>query len=302
VRVLVTGASGAIGSAVSDALLARGDEVVGLTRNPEKAGAGAPRIRWHGWEPTLERPPTEALDDVDAVVNLLGARIDQRWTDEAKREIRDSRISATRNLVDALTGLEAKPRVLVSQSAIGFYGDRGDAELTEASPAGDDFAAQVVRDWEEEARAIEGTGVRLVILRTGLVLQRGKGLLGRMLPPFKLGVGGPLTGGRQYMSWIHIDDEVGLILRALDDPEVKGTINATAPNPVTNREFSKALGRAVRRPAVVPVPGFAVNAMLGREAAEHTARSSARVLPQRALELGYAFRYAELDPALRDVV
>jgi uncharacterized protein (TIGR01777 family) len=287
---------------MTEALLERGDEVAGLTRDPSRAGAAQPGVRWHEWEPNLERPPREALAGVEAVVNLVGAKIDQRWTDEAKAAIRDSRITATRNLVDAITGLEEKPRVLVSQSAIGFYGDRGDEVLTETSPPGDDFAADVVRDWEQEARKIEGGGVRLAIPRTGLVLNEGEGLLKRMLPPFKLGVGGPLAGGRQYMPWIHVADWTGIVLWALDDDEVEGVVNATAPEPVTNREFSKALGRVLRRPALIPVPGIAVDAMLGREAAEHTAKSSARVVPRRTQELGYSFKFPDLEPALRDVL
>jgi uncharacterized protein len=301
-RVLVTGASGAIGSAVCEALLARGDEVVGLSRDPGRAGSVQPAVRWHAWEPTLERPADEAFEGVDGVVNLVGERIDQRWTDEAKKAIRESRIIATRNLVDAITGLERKPRVMVNQSAIGYYGDRGDTLLDEAAPPGDDFAAHVVRDWEKEADGVTEAGVRLAVVRSGLVLMPGEGLLARMLPPFKLGVGGPLAGGRQYMSWIHIDDEVGIILWALDEDPVSGALNATAPEPVTNREFSKTLGRVLGRPALVPVPGFAVDAMLGREAAENTAKSSARVLPRRTQDLGYEFRHPELEPALRDVV
>jgi hypothetical protein len=301
-RVLVTGASGFLGSAVCDALLARGDEVVGLSRNPAKARGSNPTVRWFGWEPTMERPPAEAFDEVEGVVNLVGEPIDQRWTDDAKVRIMESRRTATRNLAAAITALERKPRVMVSQSAVGFYGERGERLVDESTGQGEDFASQVVGEWEKAADEISGTGVRLVITRTGLVLDPSAGLVKRLLTPFKLGVGGPIAGGDQYMSWIHVDDAVGVLLWALDNDSVSGVVNATAPNPVTNREFSKALGRALGRPAVIPVPGFAVSAILGREAAEHTAKSSIRVMPRRTLDLGYSFEHTDLDEAFADLL
>lgn len=301
-RVLVTGASGGIGSAVCDSLLARGDEVVGLSRDPERARSSNPAMRWHAWEPAMERPPAEAFDEADGVVHLVGEPIDQRWTDDARERIMESRRTATKNLVEAITALARKPGVLVSQSAIGYYGDRGESLVDESAGPGSDFAAGVVQEWEAAASEIAGTGVRLVIVRTGLVLDPEHGLLARLLTPFKLGVGGPLAGGRQYMSWIHRDDEVGVILWALATPEAEGVLNATAPAPVTNREFSKALGRVLGRPALMPVPGFAIDAILGREAAEHTAKSSLRVMPRRLQDLGYRFEHPELEPALRDLL
>jgi uncharacterized protein len=300
-RVLVTGATGAIGSSLCDSLLARGDEVVGLTRDPERARGSNPTVRWYGWQATMERPPAEAFEEVDGVVNLVGEPIDQRWTEDAKRRILDSRIIATRNLVQALTALERKPSVLVSQSAIGYYGDRGDALVDESSEPGDGFASEVPQAWEREAEKAADAGVRLVVVRTGLVLDPGTGLLGRMLTPFKLGVGGPIAGGRQYMSWIHVDDEVGILAWALDDGTVSGVVNATAPNPVTNRELSKALGRVLRRPAFMPVPGAALDLMYGREFGE-TVKGGQRVMPRRTLDLGYQFRHPELDEALRDLL
>ena len=302
-KVLITGATGALGTAVTEALLARGDTVVGLTRNPEAAKQKQPGVTWHAWEPTLERPPDEAFDGVDGVINLIGEKIDQRWTDEAKERIMESRRSGTRNLVAAIAGLERKPQVLVSQSAIGYYGDRGDTIVDESDSGGTgDFAAEVVGAWEAAAREAEGTGVRLAIVRTGLVLDPESGMLKRLLLPFKAGVGGPLAGGRQYMSWVHIDDEIGILLWALDNESVEGVVIAAAPDPVTNKDFSKALGRALHRPAVMPVPGFAVNAILGREAAEHTAKSSIRVMPTRTRELGYEFRHPQLGEALSDLL
>lgn len=301
-RVLVTGASGAIGSAVCDALLARGDEVVGLSRNPEKARGANPTVRWHAWEPTRERPPAEAFEHVNSVVNLAGEPIDQRWTKDAKQKIMETRRTGTHNLVQAITALDRKPRVLVNQSAIGFYGDSGDRLVDESSPPGSDFAAEVVREWEMAAGEVAAAGVRLVVVRTGLVLNPESGLLKRLLTPFKLGVGGPMAGGAQYMPWIHLDDEVGVLLWALDTETVDGVVNATAPNPVTNRAFSKTLGKVLKRPAVVPTPGLAVNVILGKEAAEHTAKSSARVIPRRTQDLGYVFRHPELEAALRDLL
>jgi uncharacterized protein len=301
VKVLVTGASGFIGSALCDALLVRGDTVVGLTRDPARARGTNPSVTWHAWEPTLERPPAEAFEGVDGIVHLLGERIDQRWTDEAKERIVESRRAGTRNLVQAVKGLERKPKVLVSQAAIGFYGDRGAAIVDESAEPGEGFDADVVREWEGAARGIESAGVRLVIIRTGHVLDPRGGFLGRLLTPFKLGVGGPLAGGEQYVSWIHIDDEMGILLWALDTEKVSGVVNATAPNPATNREFSKALGRALNRPAVMPVPGVTLDLMFGREFGK-VLRGGQRVLPRRALDLGYEFKHPDLDEALADLL
>ena len=301
-KVLVTGASGLIGSALCDALLTRGDRVVALTRDPERARNGRPGIEWQRWEPTLERPAAEAFEGVDGVVNLVGEKIDQRWTDEAKRKIMETRRTATHNLVGAIAGLAARPRVLVSQSAVGYYGDRGDAIVDESvGPGGESFDSEVVEEWEKAAREVEATGVRLAILRSGQILDARGGMLGELLPPFRLGVGGPLAGGSQYISWIHRDDEVGLILWALDDERVSGVINATAPNPATNKDFSKALGRALGRPAVVPVPGFVLNLKFGGEFGA-VLKGGQRVVPKRALELGYEFRHPDLDEALEDLL
>ena len=209
-KVLVTGATGLIGSALCDALLAREDEVVGLSRNPGRARLAQPGVEWHPWEPTLERPPAAAFEGVDGVVNLLGEKIDQRWTDEAKVKIMESRRTATHNLVGTIAGLERRPAVLVNQSAVGYYGDRGEAVLDENEPpGGESFDSEVVVEWEQAAHEVDASGVRLVVLRTGQVLDAGGGMLAELLPPFKLGVGGPLAGGRQYLSWIHADDEVG---------------------------------------------------------------------------------------------
>jgi uncharacterized protein len=301
VKVLVTGASGLIGSAVCDALLDRGDTVVGLTRDPGRSRRTSPAIDWHAWEPTLERPPAEPFEGVEGVVNLLGEPIDQRWTDDAKRRIMESRRTGTHNLVQAIAALESKPRVLVSQSGVGFYGDGGEAIVDESAEPGAGFDAEVAREWERAAREVEGGGVRLAILRTGQVLDARGGLLGRLLPPFRLGLGGPIAGGRQYLSWIHIDDEVGIVLWALDDDEVSGVLNATSPNPVTNGAMAKALGRALNRPAILPLPGIALDLIFGGEFGK-ALRGGQRAIPRRALDLGYEFRHPDLDEALKNLL
>jgi uncharacterized protein (TIGR01777 family) len=302
VKVLVTGATGLIGSALCDALLSRGDEVVGLTRNPAKARLADPGIVWHAWEPTLERPSASAFDGVDGVVNLVGERIDQRWTDEAKRKIVETRRTGTHNLVQAIAGLEQRPAVLVNQSAVGYYGNRRDDLVDEAEgPGGESFDSEVVAAWERAAHEIDATGVRLIVVRSGQILDADGGMLAQLLPPFRLGVGGPLAGGNQYISWIHAEDEVGILLWALDNEGVSGVVNATAPNPATNKDFSKALGRALGRPAVVPVPGFVLDLKFGGEFGS-VLRGGQRVIPKRTQELGYEFKHPDLDEALKDLL
>jgi uncharacterized protein len=301
VRVLVTGASGTIGSALCDALFARGDHVVGLTRNPSRARSANPRVTWHKWEPMLERPDPAAFEGVDGVVHLLGERIDQKWTSESKQRIMDSRRKGTHNLVQGIEALEKPPKVLVSQSAVGYYGDRGSDEVDERDGPGESFDSEVVKAWEGAAHELDVTDVRLVIVRTGQVLTTEGGMLKELLTPFKLGVGGPLAGGEQYLSWIHIDDEIGILLWALDNEAASGTVNATAPYPVTNKDFSKALGRALNRPAVMPVPGLVLDLKFGREFGQ-VLRGGQRVIPMRTRELGYEFKYPQLDEALGDVL
>jgi uncharacterized protein (TIGR01777 family) len=235
---------------------------------------------------------------VDGVVNLVGEEINQRLTDQAKVRIRESRVIGTRNLIQGIAASSTEPSVFVGQSAVGYYGDRGAQILDEESPPGDGFTAETTVDWEAAEREAEDVADRVVIFRTGLVLTKHGGLVKQVLLPFRLGVGGPIAGGEQFMSWIHVDDEVGLMLWALDDHRVWGIINATAPNPATNREFSKQLGRALHRPAVMPIPKLAVAALRGNELADAVA-GGARVLPRRALDLGYEFRHPDLDEALR---
>jgi hypothetical protein len=302
-RVLITGATGTIGLATADALRARGDHVVALSRDPERGqrvlGDGA---EVHAWaHPTSEPPPAEALAGADAVVHLLGEPVAQRWTDEAKAKIRDSRVLATRELVTALKALPDadRPKALVSQSATGYYGPRGEAPLDEQAAAGDDFLAGVVVAWEQEARAAAEL-MRVAFTRTGVVLSPSGGALGKMLPVFKLGIGGPVAGGHQYVPWIHLEDVVGALLCCLDETGAEGPVNVTAPNPVTNAELSHALGRALGRPAFLPVPGFAVKLLYGEMSEMVT--TGQRVVPARLQSLGYRFQHPDVEPALRDVL
>ena len=300
-RVLVTGGSGFLGSRVCDAMLARGDEVVGLSRDPDRARSANPTVGWHAWNATVERPPESAIEGVDGVFNLIGEPIDQRWTDEAKQRIRDSRVRATKNLVDALSAADPRPRTLVSQSAVGYYGDRGDAMVDESTAPGTAFDSGVCAAWEVSARAAEEIGMRVAVIRTGLVLDPEGGLLKQLLPPFRLGLGGPIAGGRQYAPWIHVGDWVRLMLWVLDGEDRTGAYNGTAPNPVTNAELSKTLGRVLGRTAVVPVPKLALKARFGSELGEVLAGGQ-RVVPRRAIDGGFEFAQAKLEPALRDLL
>lgn len=300
-RILVTGASGMIGSVLVNALIDRGDSVVALSRNPESAAKSQPRAEWHSWEPTMERPPEKALDGVDAVINLAGEPINQRWNDEVKDRIARTRIKATKNLADAIATVDSPPKIFISGSAIGFYGNRGDELLYEDAEPGDDFLAGVVVRWEEAANSMVDCGVRVATIRTGHVLDPRGGLLAELLTPFKLGVGGPIGNGKQYMSWIHRWDEIGILLWALDNEAAKGPINATSPNPVTNKEFSKLLGKAVNRPAIMPLPGFAMKAIRGPEFGQVLTEGQ-RVYPRKATELGYEFKQPELAGALANLL
>jgi uncharacterized protein (TIGR01777 family) len=299
-RVTVTGATGRIGGTLVAALLARGDEVTVLSRNPERARASLGAVEAVAWDPGAEPAPPAALAGRDAVVHLAGEDVAQRWTDDAKRRIMESREVGTRHLVEGLAAAEPRPRALVSSSAVGWYGPHGDERLTEDAPAGTDFLARVVAAWEREADRAAELGMRVVKVRTGVVLEREGGALSKMLPAFRLGAGGPVAGGGQYMPWIHLDDIVGIYLAAIDGEDWSGPVNATAPEPATNAEFTRALGRALHRPAVVPVPAFGIRLLYGEMA--QMVVNGQRAVPRRALELGYRFRHPELDEALRSAL
>jgi uncharacterized protein len=300
-RVTLTGATGLIGSKLVRALRERGDDVTVLSRSPEKAAALL-GVEAAAWDPMGGAAPAAALAGRDAVVHLAGEPVAQRWNDASRRAIAESRAVGTRNLVAALRALDdaERPGALVSSSAVGYYGKHGDERVTESTPPGDDFLAGVCVAWEREADAAAELGLRIVKVRTGVVLDKTGGALKTMLPPFRLGVGGPVAGGRQYLPWIHVDDLVGLYLRALDDASWSGPYNGSAPEPVTNKDFSKALGRALHRPAIAPVPALAIKLLYGDMAEIVT--EGQRAVPERALAGGYAFRHADLDEALADAL
>jgi uncharacterized protein len=296
VRVAVTGATGLIGSEVVAALRERGDEVTILTRSPEKVRD----VHAARWDPMSGPAPVDALAGRDGVIHLAGEPVAQRWTSAAKERIRASRQLGTRYLVAGLSDADPRPGVLVSASGVDYYGPRGDEEVDESAPAGNTFLAQVCRVWEDAALSAARDGVRVTVLRTGVVLDPDGGALQKMLPPFKLGVGGPVAGGRQWMPWIHVDDIAGMYLAAVDGSDWSGPVNAVSPNPVTNHDFSKALGRALHRPAVAPVPALALKLLYGDMAEIVT--TGRRAVPRRALELGYAYRHPDLDEALRSAL
>jgi uncharacterized protein len=300
-RVTLTGATGRIGLSIVEALSARGDEVTVLTRSPQRAAAKLPQgVATAEWDPKSGPAPAEALAGRDAIVHLAGEDVAQRWSAKVKEEIRASREIGTRNLVAGIAAAEPRPQALVSASAAGIYGARGDEPVAEdADPAGD-FLAQVVVAWEREAEAAEELGVRVVRMRTGVVLSSDAGALKKMLPPFKLGVGGPVGGGRQYMPWVHLDDVVGMYLAAIDDERWSGPVNVVAPGAVTNRDFSKALGKALHRPSFAPVPAAALKLLYGEMS--QIVLTGVNMVPHRAQELGYTFRHPRVREALEATV
>ena len=294
-RVAVTGSHGLIGSAVVASLRARGDQVVRLVRGD---AAGADEI---AWQPHDGRIDAARLEGIDAAVHLAGATLASRWTPEQKEAIRSSRLLGTGLVARTLAGLAAPPRVFVSGSAVGYYGNRGDEVLTESSGAGTGFLADVCREWEAAADPARRAGIRVTHPRFGVVLGGGGGILAKIVPIFNLGAGGPLGHGRQYLPWVAIDDAVGAVLLALDRDGLEGPVNVVAPHAVTNREFTSALGHVIGRPAIIPVPAAALRAMFG-EMADEALLASQRVEPARLAAAEYRFRFAELEPALRRVL
>src|SRR5918997_1925948 len=299
-RVTVTGATGLLGTRMVRELTGRGDEVTVLSRNPGRAREALAGVQAVAWDPSAGVAPAEALEGRHAVVHLAGENVAQRWSDDAKRRIHDSREQGTRHLVEGVRATEARPKALISSSAVGYYGPHGDEPLPEDTPAGDDFLAKVCAVWEAEAVRAEELGLRVVLGGTGIVLAKEGGALGKMLPFFKAGIGGPVAGGKQKMPWIHADDVVGIYLRALDDETWRGPVNASAPEPVSNKDFSKALGRALHRPAVAPVPALAIHTLYGEMAEIVTKGQNA--IPKRTLELGYEHRHPRLDDALKSAL
>jgi len=299
-RVLITGVTGFIGGRLAETLTQEGHEVWGLSRNPDKARQKVPQLtEAFAWNPVAQRPPGGCLNEVDAVVHLAGENVAGRWTAKKRQRIEDSRIIGTRNLVKSFESAN-RPKVLVSSSAIGYYGERGDTELTEKNRPPHDYLSKVCQGWEKEAERAKELSTRVVIVRTGIVLAAGGGALKAMLPPFKMGVGGPLGSGKQWWSWIHRDDLVGIMQFAIENAEAHGVYNGTAPNPMRQKDFGKVLGKVLRRPAFVPTPAFALKLLLGGFSTELL--SSKRVLPRRLQEQGFEFRYPELEGALREAL
>jgi uncharacterized protein len=296
-NVLLTGASGFIGRRLIARLLLEGHSIHAVGRRPP---TGAPSVRFSEWDAMTQQVPADALQTADAVVHLAGEPLAQRWNQEVKARIRDTRVVGTRKLVESMAHLRQRPQVLISASAIGYYGERGDEALGESSSPGSGFLSEVCVAWEREAQEAGRLGLRVVLLRTGIVLGKEGGALKEMLSPFKLGVGGPTGSGEQWMSWIHLDDLVSAIAFSLVRPDMAGPVNGTAPNPVRNREFTRALGAAIGRPAIVPTPKFALKLMLG-EAAE-VVLASQKVLPATLERAGFPFAYREVGDALRHAV
>jgi uncharacterized protein (TIGR01777 family) len=299
-KILITGATGLIGRSVCRSLIDEGHQVAVLSRRPPAAIDLAGVISFR-WEPVAESPPAAALDGVEAVIHLAGEPlVAARWTEEQKRRIRDSRVKGSRNLVAGMRATTRPPKVFVSASAVGFYGDRGDDILNESSDPGSGFLSEVCLEWEAEAARARELGVRVALVRTGVALSPSGGALEKMLLPFKLGLGGRLGGGRQWFPWIHIEDVVGIFLHALMSPAVDGPINGVAPGIVTNEEFTRELAAALNRPAFFPVPHLALRVLMGEMAEVVTA--SQRVVPQVALDTGYHFKYSNLRPALESLL
>lgn len=298
-KALVTGGSGFVGPRLLRLL----DRPLVLSRNPERAQRSIGHLagRIVRWDPEDGPPPPEVFAGIDAVFHLAGESVAEgRWTAAQKARIRDSRVIGTRHLVQGIAQASSRPAVLVSASAVGYYGDRGDEELTEAATPAHDFLADVCVAWEDEALAAERSGVRVVTARTGIVLGAGGGALGKMLTPFKLGAGGPLGHGRQWMPWIHVADLARLYVHAADTATIRGAMNAVAPHPVRNSEFTKALGRQLHRPAFMPAPYIGLRLLFGEFA--KVLFASQRVMPRVALDSGFTFQYPEIAAALREIL
>jgi uncharacterized protein (TIGR01777 family) len=295
-RILITGASGLIGTALQRSFDEIGHELLLASRKEAK---DSQHIQWDVEKGFSE---LERLEGIDAVVHLAGESVfGLSWSDAKKKAIRDSRVDGTRSVVEAISKLKARPNVLVAASAIGFYGDRGDEEMTESSAAGDTFLAEVSKEWESEARRAEDAGIRTVLLRTGIILSKDGGALGTMLLPFKLGIGGVVGSGKQWMSWISIDDHIRVINYAIEYENVRGAVNSVSPNPVTNGEFTKTLGEVLYRPTILPLPSFAVNMVFG-EMGDALLLASTRVVPKRLEDAGFEFKYPELKTAIEHAV
>ena len=299
-KILMIGATGLIGRSLCRSLAADGHTIAAVSRSLNTP-KGLPVAEIHQWDTQAGPLPRAALSGVDAVVNLAGEPVDaRRWSDQQKRRIRESRVVTTGNLVEGLRSVERKPVVFVSGSAVGFYGDRGDEQLDETSAAGSGFMSELCEEWEGEAGRASELGIRVVLVRTGVVLSVEGGALKKMIAPFKLGLGGPLGTGKQWFPWIHVDDIVGIFRHAIHTSSLGGPVNGVAPQPVTNSEFTRELARALHRPAFLPVPEMALKALMGEMA--EVLFGSQRVLPKAALASGYEFHHPLLAEALADLL
>ena len=298
-KLVITGATGFIGSAVVDQLWSQYHSLSLLSRNPPRE-INVAKKEWLVWNPGVPGDWEYCVDGADGIINLAGEPIAaKRWTEARKEKIRSSRLDSTRALVRAIAKAKLKPKFLINASAVGYYGARGDEAITEESASGTDYLARVCVEWEAEAKKAESEGARVVLLRTGIVLDRGRGALAKMVPPFKFFAGGPLGSGNQWMPWIHIEDQVGLLLFLMNNENAHGPFNCTAPNPVIMAEFSKTLGETLNRPSWATVPGGVLALVLGEMS--EILLNGQRALPQAALKLGYQFRYPHLLPALQSL-
>ena len=301
--VAIAGATGLMGTALAAACAREGIRVSALVRDTARGAELLPAAKLWAWDATRGSPPAGAFEGVDVVVNLTGEGIaEKRWNDARKKQLRDSRVVGTRALVDALRDLPRRPRLLISASGCGYYGDRGEEILTENASAGTGFIAELARDWEAEAMRAADVGLRVVLLRNGVVLSKTAGILRKILPPFRLGLGGPAGSGDQWLPWIHLDDQIGLIRHVMSNESVSGPLNCVAPEPVTNAEFARALGEVLGRPTVLKAPLFALRARFSSQLVDEVILASQRAMPVRTLETGYSFRHPLLREALAEVL
>jgi uncharacterized protein (TIGR01777 family) len=299
-KILITGGTGFVGTQLTSHFIQEGNEVTILTRSLKRSGEAPRGISYLQGDPTQKGPWQEAIKDHDAVVNLAGASIFAKWTGEYKKVLRESRVSTTRNIVEGMPSRPQKEFTLLSTSAVGYYGFCGDEELTEESPHGEDFLAQMAVEWEGEALKAKAKGARVVITRFGIVLGEKGGALGQMIPLFRKFIGGPIGSGRQWFSWIHINDLAEAFVFLMKHPEISGPVNVCAPDPVRNKDLAKALGKALHRPSFMPAPGFMIKLVLGEFGS--VILEGQRVIPRRLLDNGFIFQYPDIDKALKGVV